>query len=64
MDDHKIPFITRIRFGNATCDRLIAHLGGWAEVGASMRWPCRPIPATAIPRLRGIVRTLLPDFIP
>jgi dihydrodipicolinate synthase/N-acetylneuraminate lyase len=64
MDDHIVPFITRDRFCNAACDRLMANLGGWADVGARMRWPYRAIPATEIPRLREIVRKLLPEFSP
>ncbi len=63
MDDHIAPFITRDRFCNAACDRLMANLGGWADVGASTRWPYRSIPTTEIPQLRGIARKLLPEFI-
>nr|MCU0781895.1 hypothetical protein [Akkermansiaceae bacterium] len=62
MDDHIAPFITRDRFCNAACDRLMANVGGWADVGARMRWPYRSIPATEIPRLREIVLKLLPEF--
>jgi dihydrodipicolinate synthase/N-acetylneuraminate lyase len=64
MDDHIVPFITRDRFCNAACDRLMANLGGWADVGASMRWPYRSIPASEIPRLREIARSILPEFLP
>ena len=41
---------------------LMAHIGGWADIGARMRWPYRSIPASEIPRLRSIVDQLLPEF--
>jgi dihydrodipicolinate synthase/N-acetylneuraminate lyase len=63
MDEHIVPFITRDRFCNAACDRLMAGIGGWADVGSRMRWPYRSIPGTEVPRLREIVRSLLPEFI-
>ena len=62
MDDHIVPFITRDRFCNAACDRLMACIGGWADVGTSMRWPYRSIPAEVIPGLRAVVDHLLPEF--
>lgn len=64
MDDHIVPFITEQNFCNAACDRLMANIGGWADVGTHMRWPYRSIPETEIPRLREIVRKLLPEFSP
>jgi dihydrodipicolinate synthase/N-acetylneuraminate lyase len=63
MDDHIVPFITRDHFCNAACDRLMANIGGWADVGASMRWPYRSIPTTEIRRLREIARSILPEFL-
>lgn len=63
MDAHIVPFITEQKFCNAACDRLMANLGGWAEVGTSMRWPFRSIPSTEIPRLREIASEILPEFI-
>jgi dihydrodipicolinate synthase/N-acetylneuraminate lyase len=62
MDGHIAPFITEQNFCNAACDRLMANLGGWADVGTSMRWPYRSIPTSEIPRLREIARALLPEF--
>lgn len=62
MDDHIVPFITGQAFCNAACDRLMANIGGWTDVGTHMRWPYRSIPASEIPRLREIVRNLLPEF--
>jgi len=42
------PFILEQRFCNAACDRFLALLGGWADVGARMRWPYRSIPAAEL----------------
>lgn len=64
MDDHIVPFITEQRYCNAACDRLLANIGGWADVGTRMRWPYRAIPTDEIPRLRAIVRECLPEFTP
>ena len=64
MDQHIVPFITEQKFCNAACDRLMAHIGGWADVGTSMRWPYRSIPTTESPRRREIASELLPDFSP
>ena len=63
MDDHIVPFITEQKYCNAACDRLMANLGGWADVGNAMRWPYRSIPTTEIPRLREIARSILPEFL-
>lgn len=63
MDGHIAPFITEQRYCNAACDRLMAGIGGWADVGSRMRWPYRSIPASQIPRLREIARQLVPEFI-
>ena len=62
MDRHIAPFITEQRYCNAACDRLLACIGGWTDVGWRMRWPYRSIPAEEAARLRPVVRELLPEF--
>ncbi|MCA8949665.1 MAG: dihydrodipicolinate synthase family protein [Planctomycetes bacterium] len=61
------PFITRDRYCNAACDRLLAAVGGWGAafggVGESMRWPYRSIPGSEIARVRAAARALVPEFI-
>jgi dihydrodipicolinate synthase/N-acetylneuraminate lyase len=57
------PFITKQGYCNAACDRLLALIGGWADVGTSMRWPYRSIPLTEADRLRTIVKNLIPEFL-
>jgi len=62
MSEHIAPFITEQSYCNAACDRLMASIGGWADVGWRMRWPYRAIPAEEAARLRPVVRELLPEF--
>ena len=38
------PFITQQHFANHACDRFMAQLGGWANIGANLRWPYQSIP--------------------
>lgn len=63
MDLYIVPFIRDQGYYNAACDRLMALIGGWADVGAEMRWPYRSIPVSEARRLRPIARKLLPEFI-
>jgi 4-hydroxy-tetrahydrodipicolinate synthase len=62
MDGWIAPFITEQKYCNAACDRFMALLGGWAEVGEKMRWPYRSIPVAEIPRVRAAAQELLPEF--
>ena len=43
--EHITPYITEQGYCNGACDRLMALVGGWADVGGSMRWPYRSIVA-------------------
>lgn len=63
MDGHIAPFITEQRYCNAACDRFMALLGGWAEVGQRMRWPYRSIPVAELERVRAAARALIPEFV-
>jgi dihydrodipicolinate synthase/N-acetylneuraminate lyase len=62
MDAHIMPFIGRDGYCNAACDRLLALIGQWADVGHQMRWPYRSIPAGEATRLRPVAENLLPEF--
>jgi dihydrodipicolinate synthase/N-acetylneuraminate lyase len=62
MSEHIAPFITEQKYCNAACDRFMALLGGWADVGPRMRWPYRSIPLDEVARLRPVVRGLIPEF--
>ncbi len=62
MEQYISPFIHVEKYSNAACDRLLALIGGWADVGAHMRWPYRAIPVSEADRLRPIARQMLPEF--
>jgi 4-hydroxy-tetrahydrodipicolinate synthase len=64
MDGCIAPFITEQRYCNAACDRFMALLGGWADVGEHMRWPYRSIPVAELQRIRPAARLLIPEFLP
>ena len=57
------PFITEGGFCNAACDRLMAMIGGWTDVGPRLRWPYRSIDATEAERLRPKAKALIPEFV-
>lgn len=63
MDGFIAPFITEQKYCNAACDRFMALLGGWADVGAKMRWPYRSIPESEVGRIRSAAIDLIPEFI-
>lgn len=56
------PFIVEEHYPNPACDRFMAMVGGWADVGGYMRWPYRSIPLDNVERVRKILMHLLPEF--
>ena len=56
MDMEIAPFIVRDGYANPALDKLLAAIGGWADVGTRLRWPYRWIetwqPACARSRSR------------
>ena len=60
---HIVPFITEKGYCPGACDRLLAGIGGWADVGYRMRWPYRAIPEHEVERLRPIAQSLIPEFV-
>lgn len=62
MDRCINPFITRDHYPNHACDRFMALLGGWAEVGSRLRWPYRSIPEELVPKIREEGRGIIPEF--
>ena len=63
MLQYVTPYITEQGYCNAACDRLLALIGAWADVGGSMRWPYRSIDPGEADRLRPIAASLIPEFI-
>jgi dihydrodipicolinate synthase/N-acetylneuraminate lyase len=56
------PFITKGHFPNHACDRFMALMGGWADVGAHLRWPYRSIPAGLVSSIRKEAEGIIPEF--
>lgn len=56
------PWITEHHYPNHACDRFMANLGGWADVGAFLRWPYRSIPLENLDVIRQKGRELIPEF--
>lgn len=46
------PFIEKMRYPNHACDRFMALVGGWADVGETLRWPYRSIPTQYVEKVR------------
>jgi len=63
IKDEIEPFITESGYCNAACDRLMAMIGGWTDVGPRLRWPYRSIDATEAERLRPKAKSLIPEFV-
>jgi 4-hydroxy-tetrahydrodipicolinate synthase len=61
---HIIPYITEQGYVNSGCDKLLAAIGDWADVGTRLRWPYRSIPQEDALRLRPIARQMLPELFP
>jgi len=63
IKDEIEPFITEGGYCNAACDRLMAMIGGWTDIGPRLRWPYRSIDATEAERLRPKAKALIPEFV-
>ena len=56
------PFITQHHFPNHACDRFMALVGGWSDVGASLRWPYKSIPEDLAGDVRRKAANIIPEF--
>lgn len=63
MNETIIPLITEQHYSSGACDRFMAVMGGWADIGPRMRWPYRSIPVSEIPHARGKLQELVPEFV-
>ena len=57
------PFIVKMHYPNHACDRFMALVGGWADVGASLRWPYDSIPVSYVPSVRRRAHDIIPEFV-
>ena len=56
------PFIINGHYPNHACDRFMALVGGWADVGSKLRWPYRSIPEKFVDSVRREGRRIIPEF--
>lgn len=63
MEQCITPFIVRMQYPNHACDRFMALVGGWADVGSSLRWPYDSIPISCVEEVRQQARQIIPEFI-
>lgn len=56
------PFI-RNGYPNHACDRFMALVGGWADVGSELRWPYVSIPEEYVGEVRRAGHDIIPEFI-
>ena len=57
------PFIVKMHYPNHACDRFMALVGGWADVGSHLRWPYQSIPEEYVPQVRKRAHEIIPEFI-
>lgn len=56
------PLISVHHYSNQACDRFMAVLGGWADVGEKLRWPYKSVPREYAEKIKNEVTELLPEF--
>lgn len=62
LSQHVLPFRQEWGISNQGLDKLLAAIGGWAEIGTRLRWPYSWIPEEEAIRLRPAARHLLPEL--
>lgn len=56
------PLITDHHYANHACDRFMAIVGLWADVGSKMRWPYASIPEELAVKVRAKGMEIIPEF--
>ena len=54
--------LVRDGYANPALDKLLAAIGGWADVGTRLRWPYRWIEPDVAARLRPVAQAMLPEL--
>lgn len=62
MDKLITPFIVKENYPNHACDRFMALVGQWADIGEALRWPYRSIPKEYAVKIREEARFIIPEF--
>lgn len=60
--EHILPLRDTSGYSNAALDKLLAAVGGWANIGTRLRWPYRFTKESDVDRLRPLARRLLPEL--
>ncbi|MFZ2339207.1 MAG: dihydrodipicolinate synthase family protein [Bacteroidales bacterium] len=56
------PLINVHGYSNQACDRFMAVLGGWADVGEYLRWPYKSVPAEYVEAIKYDAKKIIPEF--
>jgi 4-hydroxy-tetrahydrodipicolinate synthase len=56
------PFLIHNHFSGQACDRFMAFVGGWADVGSKLRWPYLSIPEDLAYSFRVRAKEIIPEF--
>lgn len=62
LSQHILPFGKEQGYCNAALDKLLAAIGGWADIGTRLRWPYRFTAQAEADRLRPVARQLIPEL--
>ena len=56
------PLITVHHYSHQACDRFMAVLGDWSDIGEKLRWPYQSVPVEYATKNRKESRTLIHEF--
>jgi 4-hydroxy-tetrahydrodipicolinate synthase len=62
MSQHIQPWISTKGYSNQAADKLLAAIGGWANVGTRLRWPYQSIDESEVNKLRTIAQEMMSEF--
>ncbi|OQP60404.1 dihydrodipicolinate synthase family protein [Niastella vici] len=62
MSQYIAPYISTKGYSNQAADKLLAAIGGWANVGTRLRWPYQGIDESEVSKLRTIAQEMLSEF--
>jgi 4-hydroxy-tetrahydrodipicolinate synthase len=62
MSQHIAPYINTKGYTNQAADKLLAAIGGWANVGTKLRWPYQGIDESEVVNLRSIAHEMMSEF--
>jgi 4-hydroxy-tetrahydrodipicolinate synthase len=62
MSQHIQPWISTKGYSNQAADKLLAAIGGWANVGTRLRWPYQGIDESEVNKLRTIAHEMMSEF--